>query len=506
MVARRWGKQAGRGGLVLALGVALVLGPAVGAGCNKPRRRVLTKEQRDLIQRSILQAPPAKMTKEVNASFDGKIRLLGVDLSQDTVKAGESFEVSYYWKVDELPPKGGWKVFVHFEAPGRKRTTHDHQPVGELYPISKWKKGEIVKDTQRIPVAKDFPSGTARLYVGIYDAEAWSQRKQNVRMAVTNKDIKTRADKDSRVLAATVKVTGGKPAAKGKGAKVRPDRSPRRYTAHKATGPITLDGKLDEPAWRMARPTRPFVTPGGERLSPSALTQARLTWDDENLYVAFKTRDGDIWSDLKGRDATLWKQDVVEIYLDPGADGKDYLELQVSPTGEIFDALFTSRRKPDWPEAAKNLTLAGMRVAVDAQGSVNRRDDGQRDQGWTVEVAIPFADIPGVGKPPADKTAWAMNLYRIDVNKGRRGTMGAWAPAGGDFHNTAGFGRLLFSTAPPARPVGPGRRPALRPGLRPGTGPARSLKPAAPKLAPAKPAGTKPAGTKTPAPKPATGK
>jgi len=84
--------------------------------------------------------------------------------------------------------------------------------------------------------------------------------------------------------------------------------------------------------------------------------------------------------------------------------------------------------------------------------------------------------------------------------------MGAWAPAGGDFHNTAGFGRLLFSTAPPARPVGPGRRPALRPGLRPGTGPARSLKPAAPKLAPAKPAGTKPAGTKTPAPKPATGK
>ena len=38
--------------------------------------------------------------------------------------------------------QGDWKVFVHFESPGRRRTVHDHQPVGELYAMKKWKKGE----------------------------------------------------------------------------------------------------------------------------------------------------------------------------------------------------------------------------------------------------------------------------------------------------------------------------------------------------------------------------
>ena len=45
---------------------------------------------------------------------------------------------------------------------------------------------------------------------------------------------------------------------------------------------------------------------------------------------------------LVQRDDTLWKSDVVEVYLDPGGDTKDYVELQFNPKNAIFDAIFKS--------------------------------------------------------------------------------------------------------------------------------------------------------------------
>ncbi len=419
--------------------VALALAALSASGCNKPRKVVLTKQQSEQIQQSILSEAPTPQ-KPIGAVFDGGIELIGVDLSAATVKAGESFDVTWYWKAGQTSADAGWKLFVHFEAPGKRRTTHDHHAIGELHPIARWEPGQIIKDVQRISVPKDFPNGEAKLYVGVFDEKAYRERQQNVRMTVTNADpSKVVLDGDGRLLGGVITVEGSTAPAAGKKAEAA-----RRHAAPKATGPITIDGKLDEESWRRARPTQPFVQPHGQRLEPRYLTQARMTWDDQHLYVAFVSRDDDIWNDQTGRDATLWKQDVVEIYLDPGEDGRDYVELQVSPTGEIFDAHFSTRRQPDWPEAARRLTLSGMKVAIDAQGSVNSRD-GDADKMWTAEIAIPWAELPGVEGAPAVGATWGVNFYRIDVaSPSRGGFMGAWAPAGGDFHNTAAFGKVSF--------------------------------------------------------------
>ena len=74
--------------------------------------------------------------------------------------------------------------------------------------------------------------------------------------------------------------------------------------------------------------------------------------------------DSDIVNMKKARDEALWQEDVVEVYLDPGKDGRDYVEFQFAPTEMIFDAHFTAHRSPEWPLAAKRFNHEGLEVKV----------------------------------------------------------------------------------------------------------------------------------------------
>ena len=47
------------------------------------------------------------------------------------------------------------------------------------------------------------------------------------------------------------------------------------------------------------------------------------------LYAGFVAKDPDIFSEFKA-DSTLWKQDCIEVYLDPGVTHRDYVELKFS--------------------------------------------------------------------------------------------------------------------------------------------------------------------------------
>ena len=450
--------------LLFGLVIALVLP----LGCKKPRTQVLSREQRDEVQGAI-SATATTPQVVLDANFDGKVRLVGYDMATQSVKAGETFEITWHWEaLADL--QGDWKIFVHFESPRRKRTVHDHQPVAELHPMKKWKKGEFIKDTQRIRVSKDFPNGVARIFIGIFDERAWAERNQNIRMAITNKDtVKGPVDKDNRVQAVQLTITGSKAGKggkkKGKAAN-RQAKRPRKLIVYRAPEAPTIDGKLAEAGWRQARPTKALGTPDGRSLGPRHLTQFRAMWDDSFLYIAASCRDDDIYNDKTGRDATLWEQDVVEVYLDPGKDGKDYIEIQVSPAEQLFDAVFATHRNPKWQEAAKALDIKGMVAKVDVDGTLNNRSNAEDDRRWTVEMKIPWNELPGVTGPPADGAVWSANFYRIDVkNPKRAGFMGAWSPAGGDFHNTKGFGSFIFkNSAPPALKRGPAVGPGAESG------------------------------------------
>src|SRR6266851_749687 len=62
---------------------------------------------------------------------------------------------------------------------------------------------------------------------------------------------------------------------------------PQGYVCHRASGSITIDGKLDEPSWKTAAWTKDFADIEGDRKpKPAYRTRAKMLWDDDCFYVA----------------------------------------------------------------------------------------------------------------------------------------------------------------------------------------------------------------------------
>lgn len=214
------------------------------------------------------------------------------------------------------------------------------------------------------------------------------------------------------------------------------------YRAPLASAPPEIDGQLDEPAWRDAPRTEVFVnTMSGAPADPR--TTARITWDEANLYVAFDVEDGFLKSDLSGHDPHLWEQDTVEIMVDPGGDGRNYFELQLAPTGEIFDTRYDRRRVPQ--PFGHTRWDSGMRGATEVRGAVN---DDEADEGYVAEMAIPwtaFAHGDPPAAPPQPGEEWRIALYVLDARAdGNQGGVGWSPPLVGDFHVPERFGRVVF--------------------------------------------------------------
>lgn len=204
-------------------------------------------------------------------------------------------------------------------------------------------------------------------------------------------------------------------------------------------GSLSIDGRLDENAWKNASATAPFVNTlqGGSCLPQ---TRSRWLWNEDFLFVAFEVEDPFLKSSFQKRDDHLWEQDAVELLLDPKGDGANYYEIQVSPTGNVFDTRFDQRRRPgpfghtDWDSQAK--------VGVQVRGQVN---DNKPDQGYAVEIALPWSALD-VGAGPPQVGPLRANLFILDAlaNKGQRAC--GWSPPLlPDFHVTERFGHVRLT-------------------------------------------------------------
>ncbi len=210
------------------------------------------------------------------------------------------------------------------------------------------------------------------------------------------------------------------------------------YVVHRASGAIAIDGILAEPAWDRAEKAGPFVR-SLDGKPCTASTEARLLWDDENLYVAFLAEDPNVAGQFFKDDEPLYTSNVVEIFLNPSGDLKRYDEIEIAPTNALFDASFTGRRQGmdlAWSSRARH--------AVHVDGTLN--DPRDIDRGWTAELAIPFAALTGMDKPrPARGDRWRFNLYRLRQGPGQPGEGQAYSPPMiGDFHALDRFATMRF--------------------------------------------------------------
>ncbi|HEX4355493.1 MAG TPA: hypothetical protein VHZ95_21355, partial [Polyangiales bacterium] len=175
----------------------------------------------------------------LDVRFEDKIRLLGYDLSDPNVQADKPFKVTWYWSV-QSPLPTGFQVFTHLSDGTKNRMNLDsHRALRRVYPEARWSAGDYLKDEHEVTIPRDWNSDSAVFYLGFYEGSTRLRIVQGV------DDGERRAE----VLRLHVARNGERVV----------DTGLPRLIARRVTGPIAIDGKLDEPDWRAAESTGAFV-------------------------------------------------------------------------------------------------------------------------------------------------------------------------------------------------------------------------------------------------------
>lgn len=196
---------------------------------------------------------------------------------------------------------------------------------------------------------------------------------------------------------------------------VDPEVAPRPVgTAVPATGPLTIDGRLDEPAWQTALPLTGFIQAIPDAGRPATEeTEVRMLYDDRHLFIgAFMhdTRPDLLVSGTLERDhpgVSAHDIDLFGVFLDTFLDRRNGYLFLVNPAGAVRDGQAFDN--------SRNLDFAWDAV-VEVATQIH-------DDGWTVEMAIPWTTLRF--DPSRDEQLWGVNFHRSIA---RRNERTAWAP------------------------------------------------------------------------------
>jgi len=245
-------------------------------------------------------------------------------------------------------------------------------------------------------------------------------------------------------------------------------------------GSVTIDGKLDEQCWKNA-PVMEFreLADGSAPLIPS---HAKIVWDDKYIYAAYEIKDPNVVAYYgerqrggthinskdephRGEPEIMSRDTFVKFFLDPDGDGMNYIEIHVNPINNVSDLMldypykvkareesginFTGANNADW-----YWNCEGVKSAVQIQGTLNFQDD--KDEGWTVELAVPWEALKpltkGAYSPLVGKNKWRAHLGHVykpefDYDKRRKSKhlYATWPVLGvRDCHLPARWGYLIF--------------------------------------------------------------
>ena len=228
---------------------------------------------------------------------------------------------------------------------------------------------------------------------------------------------------------------------------------------YRASKPPKLSGRLDDPVWRDAPWTDPFVDiEGDKKPKPSHETRVKMLWDSEFLYIGAKLTEPHVWATLTEHDSVIFHDNDFEVFIDPDGDNHQYYEYEINALGTDWDLRLVKPYRDGGP-ALNEWEIPGLKKAVHVQGTIN--DPSDVDEWWGVEIALPWRvlkEFSLVPAPPRAGDKWRVNFSRVEWDtdddgkkiEGRPEHNWVWSPQHFiDMHKPEFWGYVQFSHLPP---------------------------------------------------------
>jgi hypothetical protein len=177
----------------------------------------------------------------------------------------------------------------------------------------------------------------------------------------------------------------------------------KRARAWHTTGPVHIDGRLDEAAWRAGKPVA-LTDPVGRQPSEPEQTTVRLAWDQTYIYLAARVptthgRSGPPrgHSPVRDRLADGWPS--LEWFIDVDRDAATYYRISVDELGNVVDA---HNDDLSWSLPLQANPLAGAWQYIVAHD----------ENAWIVEMAVPVVSL--FPRQSLSGQLWATQIVRRD--------------------------------------------------------------------------------------------
>ena len=205
-----------------------------------------------------------------------------------------------------------------------------------------------------------------------------------------------------------------------------PAAGPPSVRMVRADASPAIDGSLDDAAWEDAPVLGDFILNRGGAPA-AAQTQARITWDDRNLYLGVRADEPDMASlrtdAVEAEARRVWRDDLIELFIDYHNDDRTFVHLGLTAAGALAGQF--------------GVVQGGSSASIDLEPSADIAWARAEDS-WTIEAAISWANM---GVRPVAGEVWGLNICR---GRPATGEYSSWAGVQGGFAQPTLFGDMIF--------------------------------------------------------------
>ena len=161
---------------------------------------------------------------------------------------------------------------------------------------------------------------------------------------------------------------------------------------------ITIDGKLDDEAWRDSAAYEDFFFQHEplDRVPSSEKTRIMVLQDKDTLYFGMMMYDSEpdkLFASAMRRDKNIWSDDVIELLIDTFRDNRTSYAFVTNPLGVKGDAIVSDEG---------NDVNKSWDCIWEVSSSIN-------EYGWAAEMAIPFKSLKYAA---GENGSWKLNITR----------------------------------------------------------------------------------------------